>query len=150
MIHTQLKEDMKNAMRAKEATRLSVIRGLLSAFTNEAVTKGKKPDEFLTDEEALTVIKRQANQRKDASEQFTTGGRPDLAENEQAELDILTEYLPAQMSVDKIREVALTKKTELGIIDKTKMGLLMGAVMKVVGASADGGDVKKVVEEILN
>ncbi|MEK7120999.1 MAG: GatB/YqeY domain-containing protein, partial [Patescibacteria group bacterium] len=75
MIHTQIKEQMKDALRKREALRLSVLRGLLSAFTNEAVAKGKKPDVELTDEEVITVIKRQSKQRKDSILQFRKGNR---------------------------------------------------------------------------
>ncbi len=74
MIHQQLKEDLKTALKAKETVRLSVIRGLLSAFTNEAVSQGQKPDELLSDNQALAVIKRAAKQRQDSIQQFTAGG----------------------------------------------------------------------------
>ncbi len=150
MIHEQIKDDMKTAMKERNAVKLSVIRGLLAAFTNEAVVLGKKPDDKLTDDEALTILKRASNQRKDAAEQFTIGGRPDLAENEEAELVVIQSYLPAQMSAEDIKVIAEKKKAELGISDKSKMGILIGAVMKEVGASADGGAVKTVVEEILS
>ena len=150
MIHEQIKDDMKTAMKERNAVKLSVIRGLLAAFTNEAVVLGKKPDDKLTDDEALTILKRASNQRKDAAEQFTIGGCPDLAENEEAELVVIQSYLPAQMSAEDIKVIAEKKKAELGISDKSKMGILIGAVMKEVGASADGGAVKAVVEEILS
>src|ERR1700741_2265145 len=97
-IQTDMKERMKDAMRAKDAVRLSVIRGILAAFTNEAVTLGKGPAGELTDEEALAVIRREGKKRKDAIEQFTQGGRPELAESEKAELAIIEEFLPTQMS----------------------------------------------------
>ncbi len=149
MIHDQIKNDMKVAMKERDAIKLSVIRGLLAAFTNEAVTLGKKPDDKLTDEEALAVLKRASNQRKDAAEQFATGGRADLAENENKELAVIATYLPEPMNRDDIKNIALKKKTELNIADKSKMGLLIGAVMKEAGATADGNLVKEVVEEIL-
>lgn len=149
MIHNQIKEDMKIAMKERQAVKLSVIRGLLAAFTNEAVTLGKKPDDKLTDEEALTVLKRASNQRKDAAEQFVAGGRADLAENEKEELAVIENYLPAPMSRDNIKNIALKKTAELNITDKSKMGLLIGAIMKEAGATADGNLVKEVVQEIL-
>jgi len=149
MLHDQIREDIKTAMRAKDATRLSVLRGLLAAFTNEAVAKGQKPDEKLTDESALAVIKRAANQRKDAATQFRAGDRADLAETEEQELVIIQEYLPTAMSREAITAIALKKKEELGVTDKSKLGILIGAVMKEAGGQADGADVKAVVEEIL-
>lgn len=149
MIHNQIKEDMKTAMKERQAVKLSVIRSLLAAFTNEAVTLGKKPDDKLTDEEALVVLKRASNQRKDAAEQFVTGGRPDLAENEKEELAVIENYLPTPMSRDDIKNIAVKKTTELNITDKSKMGLLIGSIMKEAGATADGNLVKEIVEEIL-
>ncbi|MFC1720935.1 GatB/YqeY domain-containing protein [Patescibacteria group bacterium] len=149
MLHTQIKEDMKDAMRAKEELKLMTLRGLLSAFTNELVTQKKKPSESLDDESVLMIINRAAKQRKDAIEQFEKGGRPELAESEKAELEIIQAYLPQMMSVDEIRPIAEAKKTEMGIDDKSKAGQLMGAVMKELKGKADGGDVKKVVEELL-
>ena len=150
MLHTQIKEDMKDAMRAKEELKLMTLRGLLSAFTNELVTQKKKPTEMLDDEAVLSVINRAAKQRKDAIEQFEKGGRPELAESEKNELEIIQTYLPQMMSQDEIRPIAEAKKAEMGIDDKAKAGQLMGAIMKELKGKADGGDVKAVVEELLN
>ncbi|HEY6020609.1 MAG TPA: GatB/YqeY domain-containing protein, partial [Candidatus Paceibacterota bacterium] len=102
MTQAELKEQMKDAMRAKDTVRLNVIRGLISAMTNEAITKGYGPDGQLNEDEILTVITRASKQRKDAIEQFEKGGRPELAEGEKAELAIITAMLPAQMSRDEI------------------------------------------------
>ena len=140
---------MKEAMRAKEATRLSVIRGLIAGFTNELVAKGKKPTDELSDEEARAVIKRQVKQRKDSIEQFEKGGRKDLADKEQEELGHLEKYLPATIGQDVIRKVAEIKKQELGITDKKDAGKLMSVLMKEFKGTADGSDVKAVVDEIL-
>lgn len=148
-LHEQIKNEIKDAMRAKEEVRLSVVRGLVAAFTNEAVAKKRKPDEMLTDEEVLVVIKREANKRKDSIEQFEKGGRTDLAEREKAELLILQKYLPEMMSQDEIRKVAEVKIKELGAVDKSKSGQLVGIIMKELKGKADGGDVKTVVDSLL-
>lgn len=150
MIHEQIKGELKEALKAKEAVKLSVIRGLLTAFMNELVAKKRKPDELLSDEEALAVIGRGAKQRKDSIEQFRVGGREDLAESEEAELKILETYLPTMMSREDIKPLAIAKKEEMGITDKTKAGLLMSTLMKDLKGKADGSDVKAVVDEILN
>jgi uncharacterized protein YqeY len=121
---------------------------LVSAFTNELVSLGRTPQSELNDDEALAVIKRAVKQRKDSIDQFTKGGRADLAESEQAELSVLEKYVPATMSQDDIRKIAEAKKTELGISDKAKMGMLMSALMKDLKGKADGGDVKAVVESL--
>lgn len=148
MTQAELKEQMKDAMRAKDAVRLSVIRGLMSACTNECVAKGYGPDGTLSDEEMLTVITRAAKQRKDSIEQFEKGGRPELAEGEKAELAILQTMLPAQMSREEIVAAANAKAAELGITDKTKANQLMGSLMKDLKGKADGNDVKAVVDSM--
>ncbi len=148
MLHQQIKEEIKAAMKAKDQVKLSVVRGLVSALTNELVAKGKKPDEFLGDEETLAVIKRAARQRQDSIEQFKTGGREDLAASETAELAILQTYLPAQMSREEIVKIAQAKKVELNVTDKTKAGILVGAIIKASGGAADGTVVKEVVESL--
>lgn len=149
MLHQQIKDEIKEAMKRKDAVKLSVVRGLASAFTNELVAKGKKPDEMLSDDEALAVIKRAAKQRKDSIEQFKAGGREDLAASEEAELIIIESYLPAQMPREEVEKIARAKIAALGA-DKSKSGLLVGAVMKETKGTADGAVVKEVIEQLLN
>ena len=147
-LHEQIKSALKPAMMAKDAVRLSVIRGMMTAITNELVATGGMPQDTLADEGVLKVIKRLANQRKDSIQQFIDGGRPELADSEKAELAILESYLPTLMSQDAIRPVAIAKKAELGITDKAKAGQLVGAIMKELAGQADGNDVKAVVDEL--
>lgn len=148
-LHETIKGQIKEAMLAKETVRLTVLRDLLSKFTNELVAKGRMPQDKLTDEEALAVIKRAVKQRKDSIEQFVAGGRPELAEDEKGELAFLEGYLPQTMSREEIMKVALAKKEELQVSDKSKAGMFMGALMKEFKGQADGNDVKAVVDEIL-
>jgi len=148
MIQKNISEQIKQAMLAKDALRLNVLRGLSSAFVNELVAQKKKPQEEISDEDAIDIIRRAVKQRKDSIEQFKKGGREDLVKSEESELIILQTYLPQMMSVDEIKKVVETKKTELGITDKSKVGLLMSAIMKELKGKADGGDVKKIVEEL--
>lgn len=149
-LQEQIKSEIKEAMKNKDQIKLSVVRGLVSAFTNELVAKGKMPTDSLSDEEALVVIKRATKQRKDAIEQFINGGRPELAESEQAELTILETYLPAQASSEQIKNVAEAKIKELDINDKSKAGQLVGIVMKELNGQADGNEVKKIIDELLS
>lgn len=144
-----IKEDMKTAMKAKEATKVTTLRGVMSAFTNELVAMGKMPQDALTDDQALAVIKREAKKRKDAIGQFEAANRPELAADEQVELEILEEYLPEMLSIEKITPVVEAKIAELGITDASGMGQLMGAVMAELGAAADGNDVKEVAMNLL-
>lgn len=146
MLHEQIKEQIKDAMRSKDTLRLMVLRGMLAAFVNELISQGKMPQDIIEDEKALIVVKRLAKQRKDAAEQFSKGNREDLAENERNELVILEEYLPQTMSDAEILKIAIAKKDELGVVDVSKSGILVGAVMKEARGNADGGDVKRIVD----
>lgn len=147
-IQETVREQLKTAMREKDQTALDTLRAVVAGFTNELVALGKSPQEAVDDATALKVITRLVKQRKDAMSQFTDAGRADLVAGEQAQLYILEQFLPEQLSEEKIRAIAVAKQTELGQIDKTKMGILVGAVMKEVGGQADGAVVKKVVESL--
>ena len=149
-IHETLKKSIPEALRAHDEVRLRTLRSLVTMMTNEVVAKKRKPDEFLTDDEALAVVKRAANQRRDSIEQFTQGGRPELAEPEKAELAILESYLPAQMSREEIETLARAKMTELGVSGKADAGRLTGTLMKDLKGRADGADVKAVVDGLLS
>lgn len=149
-LHEQIKNDMKDAMRAKESDKVMVLRGLMSACTNELVAQKKTPQDLLDDEATLAVITREAKRRKDAIQQFVDGGRPELAEDEEKELTILSEYLPEMMSEEEILPIASAKKEELGISDKSDIGRLIGAVMADLKGKADGADVKKVIDSLFS
>ncbi len=148
-LHTKIKGELKEAMKARDGIKLRTVRGMLTAFTNELVATNKTPQDTLDDNTVLSVIKRLAKQRKESITQYTAAGRNELAVPEKEELEVLESYLPQMMSVDKIKPIAEAKKVELGIEDKSKMGILIGAVMKELAGKADGGDVKTVVEELL-
>ena len=148
-LHTTLREQIKDAMKARDTVRLGVLRGLLAQCTNELVALKRTPQDELSDEEVLGVIRRAVKQRKDSIEQFTKGGREDLAVDEKAELAVLETYLPAQMPREEVMKIALAKQAELGVTDKSKAGLFMGALMKELKDKADGDVVKSVVDEIL-
>ena len=145
-IHQKIKDEVKEAMKAQDAERLNVLRGLLSAFTNEAVSKKMAPDTELSDDDALAVITRAVKQRKDSIEQFEKGGRPELAEAEKAELSILETYLPEQMSREKVVEFVQAKVRESGGVDAAKKGQFMGLIMKELKGKADGALVKEVID----
>jgi len=145
MMQKKIKEDMVAAMRAKDTIKLTTLRGLIASFANEALAKGK---DGLADDEVVVLVKRAVKQRKDSIEQFTKGGRPELAEAEQVELTILESYLPASMSIAEIKKIAVAKKAELGITDKTKIGQLMGALVKELRGKADGANVKAAVDSL--
>jgi len=164
MIHQTIKEQIKEALRAKDTIRLDTLRGLSALFTNEmhatplpkATTSAKTStpaSEFLPDEKALLLIKRSIKQRKDSIEQFSKGGRDDLASKERAELSILESFMPAMMSLDEIELVAHSRIEAIkaqGNVDPKASGKIVGMIMKELVGKADGTDVKSVVEKLLN
>ena len=145
-LHEQIKNNIKESMKAGDKVRLEVMRGLVTAFTNEMVATGKTPQDLLTDEEAIKVITRASKQRKDSIEQFTKGGRMDLVDVEKAQLAIIEEFLPKLMEKDEIEKVVKNKIAELGVIDPTKKGMFMASIMRDLKGKADGSLVKEVVD----
>lgn len=149
MLHQTIKDNIKESMKSGDKIRLEVMRGIITAFTNELVSKGKTPQDALSDEEALVVITRLAKQRKDSIDQFTKGGRMDLVEEEKSQLDILQEFLPKLMERSEVEEFVKLKISEIGEIDLTKKGMFMATLMKELKGKADGSVVKEVVDELL-
>lgn len=147
-LHTSLRDSLKEALKAKDAVRLRTVRSIMTAVTNELVATGKTPQSELDDAGVLAVTKRLAKQRKESIIQFEAAGRQDLADPEKEELVVLEAYLPTLMTQEQIRPLAEAKKAELGITDKSKMGMLVGSLMKDLAGQADGGDVKAVVESL--
>ena len=148
-LQSQIREELKTAMKAHDEGRLRTVRSMLTAFMNELVATGRTPQTPLDDAGVLTVIKRLAKQRKDSIQQFEAGGREDLAIIEREELVVLESYLPKLMSREEIRPIVEAKIAEMGAPDKSKMGMLIGSLMKELNGKADGADVKAVVEEVV-
>lgn len=141
-------QDLKDAMRAGDAVRRDTLRLLDSVIKNTEIEK-KKREEGLSDEEILEVLGRAVKQRQDSIKQFTDGGRPELAEKEQIELDIIMPYLPAQLSEDEIRQVVKAVIAETGAAGMSDIGKVMGQAMGKMKGKADGNVVKKIVGEEL-
>src|SRR3954467_9920138 len=119
--------DMKEAMKAKDALRLGVLRMLKSALKYGAIEKsGAEGD--LNDADAVQVIRKQVKQRQDSIESFDKGGRPELAEKEKAELDILNSYLPKGLSAEELATIVRETITEVGASSKAQMGAVMKAL----------------------
>jgi uncharacterized protein len=146
-LHQTIKAHIKEAMIAKDQDRLLALRAVSAEIQKDLIAKGSNAPEG-TDEEVLAVVKKLVKQRKDSIDQFTKGGRPELAESEQKELAILAAYLPATMPKDEIRKVAEAKKAELGVTDKSGAGKLIGAISKELKGKADGSDIKEVVDSL--
>lgn len=143
-----IKGALKPAMIAKDTVRVGTLRMIMAAFTNELVTQGHPPTDPLSDADCLKVIKRLAKQRKDSIDQYVAGGRPELAEDEQAELAIIEEFLPTAMSEAEIESRVAAKLAE-SPLDPTKKGQFVGAMMKELGETADGAIVKSVIDRLV-
>lgn len=154
MLHQTIKNDITTALRAKDAIRLEVLRGLSALITNEMLASktAGTADPFLPDDKVFALIKRSAKQRKDSIEQFEKGGRADLVEKEKSELAILNSFLPTLMTREAVKIVALQRIEALksaGNFDPKAGGKITGMIMKELAGKADGADVKAVVEELL-
>lgn len=141
---------MVEAMKAKEEVRLRVLRSLVTLFTQELTATKRTPQDTLSDEEVLVLVKRSLKQRKEAAEQFRKGGREDLAENEDVEAEVLVVYLPEMLDKNAVEAVIDEKIKELDVQDKSQMGKLIGAVMTELQGRADGTMVKEIIESKLN
>lgn len=142
-----IKAQLKPAMIAKDTVRVGTIRMILAAFTNELVTQGRPPTDPLSDADCMKVVKRLAKQRKDSIEQYTSAGRPELAEDEQAELAVIESFLPEAMSEAEIESRVQAKLAE-SPLDPTKKGQFIGMMCKELGDTADGALVKAVIDRL--
>ena len=132
MLSRQIDEDLKEAMRARDTRRLSVLRMLKAAMKNAAIEKAGADE--LSDADAVAVVRKQVEQRQDSIESFQKGGRIELAENEKAEIAVLNAYLPQAMSEEELRTLVAETIAETGATSRAQMG----AVMKVLALKAAG------------
>ena len=147
-LQQRVDSDLKEAMRAKNATKLNVLRMLKSALKYAAIAKSDAEAE-LSDTEAVQVIRKQAKQRQDSIESFEKGGRAELAEKEKEELAILNTYLPQGMTPDELAKVVRETIAELGATSKAQMGAVMKALQAKVGGGADGKTLSSEVQKQL-
>jgi uncharacterized protein len=129
--------DLKDAMRAKDATKLGVLRMLKSAMKYAAIEKAGA-DAEMSDADAVQVIRKQVKQRQDSIESFEKGGRPELAAKEKEELNLLNAYLPQQMSAEDLSKIVRETITELNASSKAQMGAVMKALQAKIAGRADG------------
>jgi len=142
----QLRDDLKRAMRAKDQVRLRTLRMALAAIKNKEVEVMGE----LSDADVAAILQREAKQRRETLAELEHVDRPELAEAEQAELEILTEYLPKQLGRDEIAELAGQVIAELNAEGPAQMGLVMRTMMKELKGQADGKLVNQVVRELLS
>src|SRR5216117_1129693 len=148
-VQERIDSDLKEAMRAKDATKLGVLRMLKSALKYAAIAKSGAETE-LSDAEAAQVIRKQAKQRQDSIESFEKGGRAELAAKEKEELSILNAYLPQAMSADELAALIRETIAEVGATSKAQMGAVMKALQTRVAGRADGKTLSQEVQRQLN
>ena len=142
----RLKEDMKEALKAKDKVKLSTIRMINSLIKNAEIEKRGE----LTDEEIVQLLMKYAKQRRESIEMYEKGGRQDLVEKEKAELTVVESYLPKQMTKEEIREIVKEAIEETGASSLKDIGKVMKVVMPKVRGRADGSLVNKIVRDLLS
>lgn len=133
----RIPEDMKTAMKAKDAVGLNVLRALKTAMTNAAIEKGHL-SATLDDSEVAAIIRKQIKQRQDSFEQFTKAGRAELAATEKAEMDVLAKYLPAALTPEQIGELVAAAIADSGASSRADMGKVMKLAQERAAGRADG------------
>lgn len=144
-----IQDDIKAALLGGDRVVGETLRNLKAAILNEEVAQGKR-DEGLADEEVEKIIAREVKKRNESLAIYEQNGRPELAEVERQEAEIISRYLPEQLSEDEVRKVVESKVTELGASGPQAMGQVIGAVKQQLGNSADGALVARIVKETLN
>jgi uncharacterized protein len=146
-LQERIDSDLKDAMRAKDAARLNVLRMLKSALKYGEIEKSG--DGNLDDATAIQVIRKQVKQRQDSIESFEKGGRPELAAKEKAELEMLNGYLPKGLNADELAAVVRETITEVGATSKAQMGAVMKALQSKLAGRADGKSLSQEVSKQL-
>ena len=141
----KITKDLLDAMKSKDAFKLSVLRMLKSALKNEEINK-KSP---LTDDEVLTVIKKQVKTRKDSMNEYISYNRLDLAESLKGEIEILNAYLPEELSEEELNKIVDDTITELNVDSIKSMGLVIKTIASKYAARCDMGKVSALVKEKL-
>ena len=148
-LNEQLNEDMKTAMKAKDKISLNTIRTLKSAIKNEAILLGNA-DIVLDDAQITTVIRKQIKQRQDSLTQYNENGRPELAEVEQNEINVLERYLPTPLSADEISAFVAEAIAETGATSKADMGKVMAIMQQKTEGRTDGKTISQAVMKALS
>jgi uncharacterized protein YqeY len=144
-LKARINDDMKAAMRAKEADRLGTIRMLLAAMKQKEVDERVELDDAMV----VSIVDKLIKQRKDAAEQYTAGGRQDLADKETSEITVLEVYLPQRMSAEEIKAAIAAIVAEVGAAGPGDMGKVMGAAKQQLAGKADMGQVSAAVKAAL-
>ena len=143
-------QDLKKAMKAKDADRLRVLRSLKAKLLEKEISERSGGEGDISNEQAVEVLMKAAKQRRESIEQFEQGGREDLADAEKAELEVIESYLPKMMDDDEIREAVKAHIEKTGASGMSDMGKVMGAMMGSLKGKAEGSAVSRIVKEELS
>ncbi len=143
-----ISDEIKKAMLAKDKVRLEALRGVKKEFLEAKTAKGASDE--LSDEVATTILQKMVKQRKDSAEIYTTQGRADLAEDEIAQLRVIQEFLPAQLSAEELESVIKSIISETGAESMKDMGKVMGAATKQLAGKAEGRAISEMVKKLLS
>ncbi len=144
----QVSNDIQKAMLAHDHVRTETLRGVKKEFLEAKTAKGAEGE--LTDSHAIEILQKMKKQRLDAAQIYHDNGRPELAEGEEAEAKILEEYLPKQMEEGELTEYIRTLIEKLGVTDMKGMGRIMGTATKELAGKAQGGDISRIVKQLLS
>lgn len=142
-----ISEEIKKAMLAKDKVRLEALRGVKKEFLEARTAKGAS-DEF-SDETATVILQKMVKQRKDSAEIYTTQGRADLAEDELAQLSVIQEFLPRQLSAEELEAEILKMIAQTGVTSIKEMGKVMGAATRQLAGKAEGRAISEMVKKLL-
>lgn len=145
----KIKEDIREAMKERKELKLSVLRMISSAISGEEIAKGKK-ETGMTDEEVVEVLAREVKKRKDSMSQFENAGRMELAEKEKQEIEVISKYLPEQLSSEEIEKLVGEAIKESGARSEKDFGAVMKALSPKIKGRADGKQVSETVKKILS
>jgi uncharacterized protein YqeY len=142
-----ISEEIKKAMLAKDKVRLEALRGIKKEFLEAKTAKGANDE--LSDETAIAILQKMVKQRKDSAEIYTSQGRPDLAEDEIAQIKVIQDFLPSQLTAEELETAVKKIITEVGATSMKDMGKVMGIATKELAGKAEGRAISEMVKKLL-
>lgn len=142
-----ISEEIKKAMLAKDKVRLEALRGIKKEFLEAKTAKGANDE--LSDETAIAILQKMVKQRKDSAEIYTSQGRPDLAEGEIAQIKVIQDFLPSQLTTEELETAVKKIIAEVGATSMKDMGKVMGMATKKLAGKAEGRAISEMVKKLL-
>jgi uncharacterized protein len=149
-LQTQITDDLKTAMKARDRERMAALRLLVASMKNTAVEAGRGPQGELSDDEIVRMVQTEVKKRREAAQAFREGGRDESADTEEYEAEVYADYLPTQLEDDELGAIVDRAIAETGATDRSGMGQVMKTVMAEVGGRADGKRVSGMVAQRLS